>query len=489
MVYRGKPSRKCLACRRRKLKCDLEPAACGQCLRAGLECHGYRDTDALRVNDESQAVKAKVLSKRSSGLGPALADATDVLARNVFFYHYVTNDLRTYNYLEGYYHEDPPEHLLASVDAVSLAFLAQRVHAPLVHAQAQKQYGVALKCIRNAVQNERVIALDCTLLAAMLLDLYEKMMNRNPQSDGAWTSHIEGAYNIVKARGREQFPQPTAIRILFRLSVNMTISCLVSHRPLPPVLDQLRDRLSHYFDRDNLKCQLMGLMSPYSELLCKHRRNEGSNEEIIDCAKQLNKQLIDLTIDLPPTWRFERRYVGKMGERVFGEFFDIYGERHITQIHNTIRKTRLTLMEILRERSKKLTRGAGPLFTGFDEEIYGLCLDICASVPQYTIPASNHRHHQPTLQDLPYCKDNLFKMEEGHQTSFSCYMLVFPLFLAARACPKSSDMKRWILKQLHFFSSDLGIQQAEQVVNILESGEDRETWSVYASLGSYALVA
>ena len=67
MPYRGKPSKNCADCRRRKIKCDLKLPGCTQCSNAGLECAGYRNQLDLMFLDENERTQKSVL-KRSKTL-------------------------------------------------------------------------------------------------------------------------------------------------------------------------------------------------------------------------------------------------------------------------------------------------------------------------------------------------------------------------------------------------------------------------------------
>jgi len=65
MVYRGKPSAGCEACRKAKKKCTLEQPACSRCVKLNKPCSGYRDTTGLQVQDETQFVTQKAERKRA----------------------------------------------------------------------------------------------------------------------------------------------------------------------------------------------------------------------------------------------------------------------------------------------------------------------------------------------------------------------------------------------------------------------------------------
>ncbi|KAH6651754.1 hypothetical protein BKA67DRAFT_337046 [Truncatella angustata] len=50
MVYTG-PSKGCLACLKRRVKCDEGKPQCQRCQKAGRECPGYRDPSRIKIRD------------------------------------------------------------------------------------------------------------------------------------------------------------------------------------------------------------------------------------------------------------------------------------------------------------------------------------------------------------------------------------------------------------------------------------------------------
>jgi hypothetical protein len=76
MVFCGKPSGGCHACRARKTKCDQIPEGCTQCKRAKRACPGYRSKGSLIFRDESANVvrklKAKELRTRQASFGTSV---------------------------------------------------------------------------------------------------------------------------------------------------------------------------------------------------------------------------------------------------------------------------------------------------------------------------------------------------------------------------------------------------------------------------------
>ncbi|KAK3066835.1 hypothetical protein LTR53_016645, partial [Teratosphaeriaceae sp. CCFEE 6253] len=65
MVYRGKPSAGCDACRKAKKRCTLELPKCSRCVKLKKDCSGYRDTTQLQIQDESEAVRQRAIRQKA----------------------------------------------------------------------------------------------------------------------------------------------------------------------------------------------------------------------------------------------------------------------------------------------------------------------------------------------------------------------------------------------------------------------------------------
>ncbi|ROW12635.1 hypothetical protein VMCG_00372 [Cytospora schulzeri] len=65
MVYCGKPSKGCVNCRERKIRCDQRQPGCGQCEKRQKQCSGYRNLVDLMFRDESSHVINKARKKRT----------------------------------------------------------------------------------------------------------------------------------------------------------------------------------------------------------------------------------------------------------------------------------------------------------------------------------------------------------------------------------------------------------------------------------------
>ena len=203
-------------------------------MRANVACSGYRDTRQLRVRNKSLAVIRKVLKNALPVETPSLALPVDLQARDAFFAYYITNTSKCWDFLKRYYHPtDSPYHLTLAIEAVSLAYLWHQVYSEAALATARERYILALRMTNKAVKSPKEAAKDTTLLASLLLDLFEKITNSEPRNKNLWRSHVDGALALVNLRGLERFQDPVEFQVLERLSTNYLVSCVASGSSVP----------------------------------------------------------------------------------------------------------------------------------------------------------------------------------------------------------------------------------------------------------------
>lgn len=101
--------------------------------------------------------------------------------------------------------EPPTSALSLSFQAVALASLANRPNArgSTLMYSATEQYAMALKAVNLALQNPVQQKTDQTLASILLLGFFETI-TQEKASITAWGSHVDGAVQIVKMRGKKQ---------------------------------------------------------------------------------------------------------------------------------------------------------------------------------------------------------------------------------------------------------------------------------------------
>jgi hypothetical protein len=195
-------------------QCDLKLPSCGQCVRTGRTCAGYRDLEALQfrheVNSESH-IPTKVSSHtvpRERASPPAkpissfpleqqkapfsnppelcaLPDAStrffawsfpfsDMGAVLLSFNDYIPDD--TSRPLRKLYSEAPSDSALSNIiTAIRVAGLSEVTEQPRLMTTANAKYAEALASIHSALRDAEKAKADETLLVVLLLGLYEEV--------------------------------------------------------------------------------------------------------------------------------------------------------------------------------------------------------------------------------------------------------------------------------------------------------------------------
>lgn len=504
MVYCGKPSKACLPCRKRKLVCDLRRDSCGQCFRAQLTCSGYRDTQALRVRDETTTVRKKVLAYHSTSIvlvPPSVAVSVATTARDIFFFNYVVGNTKGYSFLQTLLisASTPDEHLTRSVDAVALAYLNFQRGLLAAQREARQQYVVALRLTSLALETPRLARKDSTLAAILLLDLYEKITNKDPEYEGAWAAHLEGALSLITLRGRKQFDRPSCLRMLTKLSTNILISCVASERRVPDRVIALRADIALAVQgATDPKFQETGLIIESTQLRCRIKEGGLSDDEAINAILSLDSRFLKFAEDVISSWRYAIIHVDEKSDYHYESFHHVYPHESMTQMWNVFRLTRILLHELLlsicQAKNSSISRHAAVALNHQSvATITQMASEICATVPQYIGLSSRPFQQAPHEIDQPpkssvNIHDFVSARESNPTHHLPCYRLIHPLYIAAQSPAVPSSLKAWVIKQLLFMSECHAIENAKAVAGVLESNEKRNPWHVYAMLGGYAFV-
>ena len=130
-----------------------------------------------------------------------MAPTIDERATGFFVSNYVFETDRHPGNSAGYGIDD---NLANCMKAVGLASLASAAHAPELIKEAKKRYLSAIQLTNAALGSSVDVKKDSTLLAIMLLSIFETVTSSDQRSLSAWSSHINGAAAVIKTRGPEQ---------------------------------------------------------------------------------------------------------------------------------------------------------------------------------------------------------------------------------------------------------------------------------------------
>lgn len=249
-----------------KPQCDQRPEGCGQCKRTKRKCPGYRVLADVIFRNESDNVIQKFKAKEAKKMAamslasvpspssqgsdcgsleslelvmqmPApmvsygVAQPLEDQALLFFVANYVIScrgPVRGHlDYVADLYQTDYlPEALMSSMRAVGLAGYSHAVHAPSLMNQARHQYLRAIQLTNAALNSPTDVRKDATLMAIMILGIFETVTGCNQRSLTAWAEHIAGAAALLKLRGLDQLSTGAGRRLFIQVSSNLMISCI-----------------------------------------------------------------------------------------------------------------------------------------------------------------------------------------------------------------------------------------------------------------------
>ncbi|CAG9950402.1 unnamed protein product [Clonostachys rosea f. rosea IK726] len=470
MVYYGRPSQNCLPCRRRKIRCDLNPQGCSQCRRAKLTCYGYRDMKELAFRDETHLTTQKALARHAAAQRTAAPQLSwDVLSRNAFLCLYIERYSYGFNALAPLLATSSPAgHLQVSVGAVGLAFMALQANRPDLMPLANRQYLTAIQAVREAIHSSLKSSSNGsshfvsneTLQSVLLLDLYEKLAISHQWLGlhGSWLSHIQGALAMVHARPSTDFVDPTTCQLASRTVLALTISCGVAGIPIPDKLHAIRRDLDCHIR--HAKWTFLGLLMNVIDFRAQMRSGVSRPDDILSRACDLQDQLASAERRIPRSWGPFR--VDSHDILIFDRYYDVYPSHYATQVFNAFRILRLEMCGII--------RNLDPC-SMVSKIIAEITQDICAAVPQFILLGAKSGNTVPfsPLQIL------------------ECRGILTALYQAAQITP-NVHLREWIVKCLAYMA-DNGVKSAQDVAHCLAVTPKLDYWTVFAMIGSCGITA
>lgn len=229
---------------------------CSQCRRANIECGGYRDAFSLRLRDQTSLAARKTHERIVRSRSPApkiesdkkismnalitreLPDTPETLALSYFMHIYAPTGAFEYlvdvsaTYLTT-------GSLGDALLAPSLLLFAQNLRLPSVQSLAQSHYARALRSTNSALSSPDLATSDSTLLAVLLLSLFEALDFQGRAIPVNWNAHTRGASELLRLRGDRQFDNSLGRHLFRHASLNIRTHCAQLGVTTPSLLSTL----------------------------------------------------------------------------------------------------------------------------------------------------------------------------------------------------------------------------------------------------------
>jgi len=140
----------------------------------------------------------------------------------------------------------------------------------------------------KALKSPKEATKDTTLLAALFLDLFEKITDNKSRSSKAWISHVDGALALVKLRGFEQFQTTSEFHVLVRLINHYIASSVTSAILVPLQLLAVRHYVAENLNYEEHTLRVSDLTVEYAKIRSEFRSGTLSNDEYVTASKELD---------------------------------------------------------------------------------------------------------------------------------------------------------------------------------------------------------
>ncbi|RDA89397.1 hypothetical protein CP532_6148 [Ophiocordyceps camponoti-leonardi (nom. inval.)] len=497
MAYGGKPSRGCQMCRIRRIKCDETKPTCKQCARARRQCPGYRPPRPPNATDKkargsSSSAAAETSDSQSSSSPPTSPPSETVptllqlpvedLASCHFVSNYVLIPRQALATTRGFLEFLVPllkKNTLApsfkhAFDACSLASLNNRVGCGNdFEKKALGCYTKALAATFSALRDPALVKRDDTLAAILLLGLFESITSRKGMY--AWSSHIEGAIELVKARGPDQLKTKTGLDLFIAVRVQMIIHSLSTGKA-PNINiewwvdDPVSLGVSSDFQKFSSRTAL--LKNEVNNLLATLTRT-ASNARLIKETMQkcysLDKEMVEWLRVLPDglRWTTEawedynpKRDYSKA--EAFPGRIDLYGDLWVANLWNVTRCLRIVLASLTIRLKAWLISPADYRTTPEYATVSATCVeaisDIIASVPYQLGWFCKRKDLKVRAQLSGYACG-----EDDTEKSLAGFFAIWPLVCIQNQDYLTDLQRIWVKGRLQCIGNHLGVRYANMM--------------------------
>lgn len=387
---------------------------------------------------------------------------------------------------------------------------------------ARKTYGRALRLINSALRDPVEALKDSTMLAVLVLGLYERMAEPSLHTMRAWQQHITGAAALARMRGSGQFRSKAAIRMFMMLCQNTMINCIQNGLAMPPDLVELRKQLVARIGKKEPNLEICNPI--YKILQLEYDIKHGIVTDLDEMLGKFHEAEDDFerTITMfPESWQYQKYRSQRHRPEFFQNVCHVYPSIGIATIWNGLRTCRLlileTMLEELHKRFARVPVRSVPARYQIEcqkakVKMEKMALAILASAPQHfglvspsdnslqtlapvpstenTLPEifdgdweallgeiegsdsgssddEDHYCRSPSLTNPMQLKDANARAERFMLLASVTNGLVWPLYLVGMSTVCGPSMKAFVVDRLHAIHAETGLAQAAALADIV----------------------
>jgi hypothetical protein len=393
------------------------------------------------------------------------------------------------------------EHLLASMKAVGFAGLSGFFNDPALLVDARKQYVTAVRRTNVALRSPDQVKQNSTLLAVLILSLFERVAGSDNESLIGYEHHVKGAAAILKVRGREQLISLEGRHMFVQVTSNLLAHCMLREMHIPtPILELREEPLIRADVARSESMQVLDTTITFTEFnACVKDGSIADPESIVAQALEIDRDFQKIFVKPPMSWRYKTVYDANGDPRaIFAGCYHEYESVWTARMWNIFRSVRLSLHKVIRDTLLNTISPSLPcsVSLGYSAQLLEsrevmrmMQADILASVPEYM----GRNFSQPWISDFQHANSRPHSVGEGalgkqpervgtpiNNSPLKGKMItrgqyiIFPLFKAGMVDMDQTTKagRLWSIQMLQYIGQVVGIRQALVFAAII-SGSDQ----------------
>lgn len=366
---------------------------------------------------------------------------------------------------------DSPLH--HAFNACALASLGNRPDASTsnLNSRALGHYTKALAATHISLKDPDMGKSDSTLASVLMLGLFENITARK-MGMFAWGSHIEGAIQLVKARGRKQLRTKQGLHLFIAVRTQMIIHTLTTgNAPIMGVewwlSDAVKDETGAQVQRLAIKtAELRAEATRMMSALARGPENIDIMLDMIRRAQSVDQEIVNWLHNVPEHFRprtiaWEDHVPGGDYEKaeVYPGRVDLYQDFWIASVTNMARTSRLILASIIVRCAawvcSPVDYRTTPEYATAARTCVDTITDVIASVP-YQLGWHLKR---PEIMKRANLSGFACGVEDEHK-GLPGYFLTWPLAILHGQDYTTDAQRSWIVGRLKFIGDQLGVRYA-----------------------------
>ncbi|KAJ5176846.1 uncharacterized protein N7482_002723 [Penicillium canariense] len=341
--------------------------------------------------------------------------------------------------------------------APSLLLFSQNLRLPTVQSLAQTHYAKALRSTNSALSSPGLAEDNGTLLAVLLLSLYEALDFQGRKVPSNWNAHTQGASELLRLRGEGQFDNPLGRHLFRHASSNIRTHCAQLGVNTPSVLGTLENGYLEMIYPSEPSRRFGQVVDSIANLRANiHKLSPiGHLRKVLELDLELEDVLNSLRRDAP----FEVIDITAMPGRIFTYKNQIhqYLSPRIARMWNMLRIARLFLIQMVYH-AVALKRPPEQLTNEEHIRVHKLTTVISTKMIS------------EILQSVPSA------LELSLNPMMSSRSLIYPLSGIAVFEFASPDATEYAIDRLAFIGRQYGFAQAVDSTNMVLQNHDFENW-------------